>query len=126
MDQNILVNAGHTLVKALDETDLKPRLAMWVHATDTDTWRLWIVPPKKWTKEDTREFYQRVSEVVSKNRVELGDIGAGDTEMILDSHPAVEGLRDFMKMPGLGSAYFSGNMFNEYYLPDGIILRIDL
>ena len=32
MDQNTLVSFGHLLVKALDETDLKPRLAMCVHA----------------------------------------------------------------------------------------------
>ena len=124
MDQNTLVSAGHLLVKALDETDLKPRLAMWVHATDTDIWRLWIVPPVGLT--DKRKFYRCVSEVVTKNRDNLGGIDAGDTEMVLDSHPAVRGLRGFMKMPGLGSAYFSGNKFNEYYLPEGIILRIDL
>ena len=124
MDQNTLVSAGHALVKALDATGLNPRLAMWVHATDTDTWRLWIVPPAGLT--DKRKFYRRVSEVVSKNRTDLGGIDASDTEMVLDSHPAVQGLRGFMDMPGLGSAYFSGNLFNEYYLPDGIILRINL
>ena len=124
MDQNTLVSAGQALVKALDATKLKPRLAMWVHATDTDTWKLWIVPPVGLT--DKQEFYRRVSEVVTKNRADLGSIDASDTEMVLDSHPAVKGLRGFMHMPGLGSAYFSGNRFNGYYLPDGIILRIDL
>ena len=124
MDQNTLVSAGHTLVKALDAIDLVPRVAMWVHATDTDTWKLWIVPPVGLT--DKQEFYRRVSEVVSQNRVALGGIDASDTEMVLDSHPAVQGLRGFMSMPGLGSVYFSGNRFNEFYLPDGIILRIEL
>ena len=121
MDQNTLVSAGQALVKALDATGLIPRLAMWVHATDTDTWRLWIVPPAGLT--DKREFYRRVSEVVSKNRDDLGGIDAGDTEMVPDSHPAMEGLRGFIKMAGLGNIYFSGNKFNDYYLPDGIILR---
>ena len=124
MDQNTLVSAGHALVKALDATGLKPRLAMWVHATDTDTWKLWIVPPAGLT--DKQEFYRRVSVVITKHRADLGGIDASDTEMVLDSHPAVRGLRGFMRMPGLGSTYFSGNRFNDYYLPDGIILRIDL
>lgn len=124
MDQNTLVSAGHALVKALDAIGLNPRVAMWVHATDTDTWKLWIVPPAGLT--DKQEFYRRVSEVASKDPAALGGIDASDTEMVLDSHPAIKGLRGFMRMPGLGNAYFSGNRFNGYYLPDGIILRIDL
>ena len=124
MDQNILVSAGHALVKALDAAGLNPRLAMWVHATDTNTWKLWIVPPVN--LNDKQEFYRRVSEVVTKNRAELGGIDASDTEMVLDSHAAVRGLRGFISMPGLGSTHFSGNRFNGFYLPDGIILRVNL
>ncbi len=124
MDQNTLVSAGHALVKALDAIGLNPRLAMWVHATDTDTWKLWIVPPVGLT--DKQEFYRRVSEVVSKNRAAFGGIDASDTEMVLDSHPAMRGLRGFISMAGLGSTYFSGNRFDDFYLPDGIILRVDL
>ena len=89
MDQNTLVSAGHALVKALDAVGLNPRLAMWVHATDTDTWKLWIVPPV--SLNDKQEFYRRVSEVVTKNRADLGGIDASDTEMVLDSHAAVRG-----------------------------------
>lgn len=124
MDQNLLVSGGHALVTALDAIGVTPRLAMWVHATDTDTWKLWIVPPAELT--DKREFYRQVSEVVTMNRDALGGLDASDTEMVLDSHPAVQGLKVFMHMPGLGSVHFSGNRFNDFYLPDGIILRIDL
>jgi hypothetical protein len=45
MDQNTLVSSGHALVSELDKAGFRPRLAMWVHNTDTDTWKLWIVPP---------------------------------------------------------------------------------
>ena len=47
---------------------------MWVHATDTDTWKLWIVPPTGLT--DKQEFYRRISEVTSKNPAALGGIDA--------------------------------------------------
>jgi hypothetical protein len=124
MDQNILVSSGHALVKALDDAGIAPRVAMWVHNTDTDTWKLWIVPPAGF--RDKHEFYRRIAEIVSKNHAVLGGIGASDTEMVLETHPAMKGLRQFIRMPGLGSAYFSGNRFNGYYLPDGIILRSDL
>jgi hypothetical protein len=124
MDQNVLVSSGHELVKALDAAGLRPRIAMWVHNTDTDTWKLWVVPPAG--LKDKHEFYRRVSEIVSKNRAALGGIDASDTEMVSDTHPAMKGLGRFLKMPSLGSAYFSGNRFNGFYLPDGIILRSDL
>ena len=124
MDQNTLVTSGHALVSAMDATGFAPRLAMWVHNTDTDTWKLWLVPPTG--KDDKADFYRHIVQIVTKDRENFGNIDASDTQMVLDTHPAVQGLRSFMRMPGLGSAYFSGNRFNGYYLPDGIIMRANL
>ena len=76
--------------------------------------------------KDKLAFYRRISEIVSKNRTVLCGIDASDTEMVLDSHPAMKGLGRLFKMPDLGNVYFSGNSFNGYYLPDGIVLRSDL
>lgn len=120
MDQNSLVSGGQELIKALDASGFSPRLAMWVH-TDTDTWKLWIVPPVGF--KDKHEFYRRLAEIVAKNRDKLGGIDASDTEMILDTHPAAQGLKRFIRMPGLGMAHFYGNRFDGFYLPDGMILR---
>jgi hypothetical protein len=124
MDKNTLVSSGQALVDQLDKSGLKPRAAMWVHSDDTDTWKLWIVPPENFT--DKHDFYRQVSVVVAKNRQSLNGIDASDTEMIKDSHPAIRGLRNFIKAPGLQSISFAGNTFNGFYLPDGIILRSDL
>lgn len=121
MDQNVLVSSGHSLVKALDAEGLAPRIAMWVHSTDPDTWKLWIVPPSG--MKDKHEFYRRLSEVIAKNRPALGDISASDVEFVSDSHPAMQGIGKFIYAPGLTAAHFSGNRFDGYYLPDGIILR---
>jgi len=121
MDKELLVSSGHGLVKAMDEAGIPPRLAMWVHNADAETWKLWIVPPT--ALSDKREFYRRVSEIVSNNREKLGGIDASDAEFVEDTHPAVQGLRGFMRIEGLGSAFFSGNRFNGFYMPDGIILR---
>jgi hypothetical protein len=124
MDKNLLVSSGQALVRALDAADLAPRFAMWVHNTDTDTWKLWLVPPA--TVTDKRDFYRRISSVVSNHRAELGGIDTSDTEMVVDSHPAIKGLRGFIRAPGLGSIHFAGNSFNGFNMPDGIILRSDL
>ena len=124
MDQSVLVSSGQSLVRAMDHSGLSPRIAMWVHNSDTDTWKLWLVPPPG--LDDKREFYRRVAEVISKNREQLQGIDVSDTEMVLDSHPAMRGLCRLFRSPGLGVISFYGNRFNGFYLPDGIILRSDL
>ena len=124
MDQGLLVKSGHVLVKALDAQNLPPRAAVWVHNTDTDTWKLWLVPDP--ALKDQRAFYRTLSAIVSKNRDQLGDIDASDVELVADDHPAINGLKAFIKMPGLGDAHLSNNRLNGFFLPDGIVLRMNL
>lgn len=124
MDQNILVSSGHALLKTLDAASFSPRFAMWVHNSDTDSWKLWLVP--KVGHKDKMDFYRRIANIISKNRSELGGLSASDTEMVLDTHPAMVGMKSFIRAPGFASISFSGNRFNGFYLPDGIILRSQL
>jgi hypothetical protein len=124
MDQSLLVSSGHALIKALDDANMPPRVAMWVHNADANTWKLWIVPPKEFV--DKHKFYRRISEIVTDERAALGGIDASDTEMVLDSHPAMAGLGRMVKMEGLGVINFPGNVFNGFYLPDGIVLRSNI
>jgi len=127
MDKDSLVSSGHALVKAMDKSGIVPRLAMWVHSPDADTWKLWLVPPAgRFKSKDKREFYIRIAKLIAEERDTLGNIDVSDVEMILDTHPVAIGMRGFLRMPGLGSAHFSGNVFNGFYLPDGIVLRCDL
>ncbi|MDR7035259.1 hypothetical protein [Mesorhizobium sp. BE184] len=124
MDQTVLVSQGQALTARLDETKIKPRAVMWVHQPDTDTWRLWICPNKE--VDDKREFYRLVAETISKHSHELSGLDVGTTEYVAAGHPAMVGMGRFLKMPGIGSAHFSGNRFNNFYLPDGIVIRMDL
>ena len=124
MDQETLVKAGHTLVEAMDNSGFRPRTAMWVHNLDTDTWKLWLVPPVGF--KDKADFYRRIAGLVTKLRAEMCGIDTSDTEMVADTHPAMKGLASIMRAPNLGVHYFSGNKFDNFYLPDGIILRVDL
>jgi hypothetical protein len=64
MDQGTLVSSGHALVRAMDDAGFRPRLGMWVHNTDTDTWKLWLVPPHG--KTDKTDFYRHIAQIVSK------------------------------------------------------------
>jgi hypothetical protein len=121
VDQAILVNSAQNLIKKLDNDGLKSLVAMLVHNEDVGTWKLWIVPADE--KIDKFEFYRKISEVISKNRDLLGDFSASDVELASKNHPAMQGIGKIINIKGLGAVHFSGNSFNGFYMPDGIILR---
>jgi hypothetical protein len=122
MDKNALVSDGTKLVQWLDNSKLKPRAAMWVYNSETDSWRLWIVPSKD--VKDKSEFYLILSDIISEHRDEIPGFDISAVEFKADNHPAVTGLGKMLRMEGLGSAHFSNNRFNGFLLPDGIILRM--
>jgi hypothetical protein len=119
-----LVKGGHELVRALDAAGVAPLAAMWVQASEMDTWKLWIVPHP--SIKDKREFYRRIAEIVTKHRVELAGIDASDTEMVSASHPAMAAMARIVHMPALGVGEFHNNLLDGYYLPNGIVLRMNL
>jgi hypothetical protein len=81
-----------------------------------------VVPPQSLT--DKREFYRRIAELVSKERPQLHGLEASDVEMISTAHPAIRGLRSFMRVEGIGDMYLTGNTLNGFYLPEGIVIRM--
>lgn len=124
MDTNVLVSDGHALIKLLDADGAPPRAAMWVYAPDTDTWKLWLVPSRGLT--DQREFYRRVSAIISLHRDQFSAIDAGDVQMLADSHPAIAALAKMFGVPGISDTRIAGNTLNGFYVPDGILMRMAL
>lgn len=122
MDQTLLVSEGQRLIELLDRTRARPRAAMWVHHPDSGAWKLWIVPDEE--VQDKREFYRIVAEVIAQNPNFGLDVSS--TEFVRADHPAIRGMQKVLRMPGIGSAYFTGNTFNGYYLPEGVVLRMDV
>ncbi len=124
MDQTSLVKSGHALIDALSEAGIAPRAAIWVYNSDTDIWRLWIVPPN--TITDQREFYRRVTEVIARNQDKMGLLDASDIQFTKSEHPALAALARIAKVEGKGDLRIQNNMLNGFYLPDGIILKLAL
>lgn len=124
MDQGTLVRNGQNLVRLLDRTRAKPRFAMWVNFSDTDSWKLWIVPAKE--MKDKREFYFTVADTVSRHRDDLAGLDIGSVEFTEEGKPVVQAMKSFINMPGTGSANVAGNRLNGVFLPDGIVIRSNL
>lgn len=123
MDQALLVDSGHQLIELLEREGLPPRAVMWVSNPDTNTWKLWVVPHN--SLSDKREFYRKISSLISKNRDTLHDLDGSDVEMIQDDHPAMKPLRMMFNITGKSFGRISNNRVNGFYIPDGIILRMD-
>ncbi|MDO8359248.1 MAG: hypothetical protein Q7T08_04320 [Devosia sp.] len=124
MDTSVLVSQAQELTRKLDGTPIRPRAVMWVHSEDADTWRLWIVPAPQ--IKDKRDFYRQVAETISRNAETVSGLDVGSVEFVSDDHPAMKGMGRFLNLPGIGNATFSGNRFNDFYLPEGIVIRMDL
>jgi hypothetical protein len=121
MDQNALVRDASNLIRWLDETSVRPRAAMWVYNSETDSWKLWIVPAGNVSKS---EFFLKLSEVISAHRNDLPGFDISEVEFKADNHPAIEGLKSMMRLEGIGSAHLSNNRVNGFFLPDGILMRM--
>lgn len=122
MDSELLVKSGAELVRAMDRQGLKPRAAVWVLSTDTETWRLWIVPGSQVTEK--ANFYRQLADVFSANRDKLPGLDIGSVEYKSPDHPVVKGMSQFIRMEGLGSVHLTNNRLNGVFLPDGIVLRM--
>jgi hypothetical protein len=108
----------------MDAAHFEPKAAMWIHEDGRDTWRLWIVPPPDVT--DLRDFYHRLVSITVPHQDDLSGLDAADVEMVPADHPAIQGLNGFARLSGLGARSMRSNMLNGFYLPDGIILRMDV
>jgi hypothetical protein len=124
MDQEALVKGGQALIRYLDQTQVAPRLAMWVNFSDTGRWRLWIVPKSGFL--DKREFYRIVATVLSAHPEETQGLDVSSVEMVGDDRPVVKGMRNFIRAPGIIAARMGGNTVNGVYVPDGVLLRSNL
>jgi len=110
------VHAAQTLVGLMDKEGLRPRAAVWTYTSDTDAWRLWIVPPAG--LNDKREFYLRLADVFAGHMDELAGMDAGDVQYVDAKHPAIQGLSRIFRSGGLSDVRVTGNMLNGYFLPD--------
>jgi hypothetical protein len=116
------VRAAQALVQLLDEAGLPPRAALWTYTSDSDSWRLWVVPPTE--LKDKREFYLRLADVFAAHASEVAGLDMGEVQFIEAKHPVIQGLGRIFHAEGNGEIRFTNNMLNGYFLPDAIIIRM--
>lgn len=123
MDRAVLVRGGHALMRLLEAKGLVLCAAVWVYDSQSETWKLWVVPK---ARPDKHLFYRIVAELFSQHRELLNGIDPSDIELREAAHPALVGLAGLTRVSGMQDVTVDNNLLNDYYLPDGIILMLDL
>ena len=123
MDKNILVANGRALIDVLSGQGAAPRAALWVYGSETDTWQLWIVPHK--SIANMHEFYRQISTAISQNPDSMGSLDPADIKFVKDDHPAIQDLGKAFRIRS-GSVEFQSCVLNGFFMPDCIILVMNL
>lgn len=118
------VSEAQRLVALLDEAGMPPRAALWAYASDREAWRLWIVPPAD--LNDKHEFYLRLAKVFAAHSRELAGLDLGEVQFVAEDHPAIRGLARSFRLDGISNVRFSDNVLNGYFLPDAMIIRMNV
>lgn len=123
MDQSLLVRNGHRLLDLLDRSGLPAEVAIWFHDTNIDVWRLWIVP--RGPAPDKRDFYLKLSQIVGGADPETVGVDTADVQLMRADHPAIRALSRMFRVTGMSDVPISNNMLDGFFVPEGIILRMD-
>lgn len=123
MDQEALVKAAAALISGLEANGTPVRGAMWIHMTETNGWRLWVVGKKD---VDKKEFYAAVASQLPSIEKEYPDFSISDVELKPDTDPSIQALAQFIKAEGLHSVSMSRVMVDGIYTPEGVLLRMAL
>ncbi|MFA5892577.1 MAG: hypothetical protein WC903_01220 [Candidatus Margulisiibacteriota bacterium] len=118
-----LVEDGKTILKALDNTEIKPSAALWFYFEDLKSWRLIISSPyfnNKTPQECYREVLENIQDQVFV-RLYIGDISL---------FPTNENLVNLLKLAvrtaplSIAEIRFTSSIINGLFIRDALIYRI--
>jgi hypothetical protein len=98
-------------------------VAILIKIEDSETWKIWIVPPIKSKKE---EFFLELSKIFSANRDGLRNLDIGMVEYRSIADRTIELFGAMFRFGGIGSAYLNNVTVNGVLLPEAIAIRIEL
>ncbi len=126
MDKSFLVEAdieaGHRLIRQLDEAGLTVTAALWLYMTDSDEWRLFLAMPIV-DEEGPKRAYEKVQEQlksVAQHELSLQNISVVSTSddlINLLSSAIVTG-------PGISNMRLTRNVISNVFIEDAYIYRL--
>ena len=114
------VDAGAKIIKALDDTQLKVNVAMWVVSPDYDDWRL-VLASSALDQNQPLKAYEKVTQVLQNNHIHMRppililpmrDTFIGDLRKNFGKTGHVDGMR------------LGGQSFGNRFISDAYVYRI--
>lgn len=119
----MLINAGATLVRKLDERGSAPDAAFWLYSPDQQVWKLVLVDVKV-GKIGPREAYREVQETLA-DTPEIRALTLDDVSIAKPDSPILKLLRTAIHTgPSISGIRFKNNVINGTLIEDAYIYRL--
>jgi hypothetical protein len=119
---NIDVEKGSEILKVLDDTNLKVRVALWLYSPDYEDWRL-VLSSKEFDQTDLVQAYGLVN-----SALDAAGIALEQTPPILIlsmNSPFIRALRKiFGKTKSVEGMRFGGQMIGDRFVDDAYVYRV--
>jgi hypothetical protein len=118
-----MIEAGATLVRNLDTSEIKPDAAFWLYYPDAERWRLVLAEAN--LDQGLRPIYEKIQEVFSSAKADLQEISLDDVTLTKSDSPIVVLLRDATRRgKGTSGIRFTNIAIQGTFIDDAYIYRI--
>ena len=118
-----MIEAGESLLRLMDEKNMKPDAVLWFYFPDIQTYKLLIAMPKE-KQLGPKKFYKKIQNIISElpdqNRISLDEI-----TLAKPNAPIISLLKLAIRTgPGVSGIRFTNNVINGTVIEDAYIYRL--
>ena len=116
------VEAGKTLLDALDSAGLRPSAAMWMYFSEHSEWRMIVALGGE--IRDLNSEYIKVAKVLNQNPAIRNHIDLSRIKIVSGKDSMISGLRKIVRVKEGGTMRFSTAVINGIFVEDALIYRM--
>jgi hypothetical protein len=115
------IEAGRSLVKALDEARFRVQAALWLYLSEPGEWRLLVASPEV-DERGPKKAYTHLQSVLAKPSVRLS---LKDVSLVSPHYDLIRLLsRAISTGPGISGIRFTANTVDNVFIEDAYIYRL--
>lgn len=119
------IDAGLTLIRALDEAGYGTVAALWLYNSDTETWRMTIAYDGP--RADLQSKYLQAAEISADWRGKHPDqpiLDLSKVRITSADDKLISALRPVVRLEGVGEVRFSQNVVDGIFVEDALLHRV--
>jgi hypothetical protein len=119
-----MIETGATLIRKLDERELRPNAALWLYFPDVQQWKL-VIAEVKMVTEGPKEVYRKIQQIIAESEREIAGLSLDDVALSKPDAPIIALLRSVIRTgPGISGIRFKNNVINGTLIEDVYIYRL--